>query len=96
MEAQRMGLWIWEDADNVQECAWHKERGEEGKKEEHIKKVQSEDYSSSPGKMQARSRQSCEAGCGVKVCEENELERLTEAVLQKPMTLDLIFKVLES
>lgn len=71
-----------------------KGRGE-GKKE-HIKKVSSEDYSSSPGKMQARSGKSCEAGSGVNVCEENELERLIEAVLQKPMTLDLIFKVLES
>lgn len=54
---------------------------EEREREEHIKKVSSANYTSSPGKMQARSEQSCEAASGVKVCGGNELERLIEAVL---------------
>lgn len=71
-------------------CLQQKERGGGAQggteKGEHIKKVSSEDYSSSPGKVQARSGQTCEAGSVVKVCRENELERLTEVILQKSMT----------
>lgn len=57
-----------------------------GEKEEHVIKATREDYSLSPGKMQPRSGQSCEEGNGMKGCKENELERLTEVILQKPMT----------
>lgn len=83
-----MGPRTEEDSDNVWDWVWQQKEGAGGgaEKEEPIRKVSSDDYSSSPGKMQARSGQSCEAGRGVKVGKENELERLTEAILQKPMT----------
>lgn len=55
-----------------------------GEKEEHIIKASREDYSSSPGKMQPQSGQSCEAGNSMKVCKENELERLMRSYYKSP------------
>lgn len=55
-----------------------------GEKEEHIIKASREDCSSSPGKMQPRSGQSCEAGNSMKGCKENELERLMRSYYKRP------------